>query len=100
MLASKTTAARFARAILGAVAIVSFASAPPAGASHVPEDEVPSTYSDLQRMKSVDVMHMIDSDKNGYVTREEFLEFQDALFERIDKDGDRRLAAVEFTDRG
>lgn len=100
MFASKTTRARFARAALGAAVIASFASAAPARASHVPEHKVPSTYSDLQKMEPIDVMHMIDTDKNGYVTREEFLEFQEAVFEKIDKDGDRKLAAVEFTDRG
>jgi hypothetical protein len=99
---SKTTrAVRIARAVLGAAAI---AAASAAGAADRPaatrQQDVPSSYPALQGMKPVDVMHMIDTQQKGYVTKEEFLKFQEAVFDRIDRDQNRRLSEVEFTDRG
>jgi hypothetical protein len=52
------------------------------------------------KMDPEDVMHMIDKEKKGYVTREEFLKFQAAVFDSIDRNKDRRLSAPEFTDQG
>jgi hypothetical protein len=99
MFGSSTTtrAARSARAVVGAVSIACFATA--AGAADAREDKMPSSYPAYQEMKPADAMKTMDADKNGYVTREEFVKFQEALFGKMDKDGDRRLSAAEFTDR-
>jgi hypothetical protein len=60
---------------------------------------MPSSYPEYQEMKPTDAMKMMDADKSGYVTREEFMKFQEALFEKMDKNQDRSLATAEFTDR-
>jgi hypothetical protein len=46
------------------------------------------------------VMGMMDVDKSGNVTRAEFIEFYEALYERLDRDKNQQLTAPEFTDRG
>ncbi len=97
MHASETRAARLARLVLAGAAVATFATS---AAAEGRLEDVPSSYPALQKMKPVEVMHMIDKEKKGYVTREEFMKFQEALFDRLDKNRDRRLDEVEFTDRG
>jgi hypothetical protein len=48
----------------------------------------------------VDVMHLMDAASPGYVTHEEFIRFQERLFQRMDKDRDGRVSEAEFTDAG
>jgi len=55
---------------------------------------------ELQKMKPMDVMHMMDTDKKGYVTKEEFMKFYEDLFKRLDRDESGTLTPPEFTDRG
>jgi hypothetical protein len=55
-----------------------------------------SSWSALHKMKPMDVMHMVDADKKGYVTREEFIKFQEQLFERMDRDQDGKVTAQEW----
>lgn len=86
------------RAAFIAVAVLAFT--PAALASDAAPQKMPSTFTALLEKEAVDVMHMMDAGKKGYVTKEEFMKFQEALFEKIDKDGDRKLTAPEFTDRG
>ena len=54
------------------------------------------SYNQLARMKPMEVMHMIDSDKKGYVTREEFLKFQERFFDRMDQDHDGKVDPREW----
>jgi hypothetical protein len=58
------------------------------------------SYPALMEMKPEDVMHMMDADNSGYVTREEFTKFYQALYDRLDLNKDKKLTAPEFTDRG
>jgi hypothetical protein len=96
MFASKTPrTARRVRAVLGAAVIACFAWS--ASAAEVRKEKMPSNYAALQKMKPLEVMHMIDTDKDGFVTREEFMKFQEAVFEKIDKNKDRRLEKADFT---
>lgn len=97
MFASKRSSARLARVALAAAAIASFT---PARAAGVSRDEAPSTSAAARETKPNVAMRGMDADGDGYVTREEFLKLQEALFATIDRDGDRRLSAPEFTDRG
>jgi EF hand len=93
-----TRAARFA---VAAAALASFAVS--AGAAEMgmgKDDKVPKSYTSMQKMKPTDVMHMMDADNSGYVTKEEFMKFQESLFDKMDKDHDARLTAPEFTDKG
>jgi hypothetical protein len=77
------------------------------GASHAAlaadaskEDKMPKTYSALMKMKPVEVMHMMDNGKKGFVTREEFMKFYEELFNRMDKDKNGKITEPEFTDHG
>jgi len=91
-------AMKLGRAAFLTFAILGTVGAAPARASH--DEKMPSSHSALTKMDPMDVMHLMDADKNGYVTREEFVKFQEALFEKIDKNRDRKLAPAEFTDQG
>jgi hypothetical protein len=94
-------ARKIGRATVSALVVLGTASlASPARAAHHEKDETPMSYTALMKMDPVDVMHMIDKEKKGYVTRDEFLKFQAALFDNIDRNKDRRLSAPEFTDQG
>ncbi len=87
-------------AFIALAALVTAGLVPSALASDVSQDRLPSTFAGLQKTKPMDVMHMMDTGKKGYVTKEEFMKFQEALFEKIDRDGDLKLTAPEFTDQG
>lgn len=54
------------------------------------------SWAALQRMKAMDVMHAIDVDKKAYVTREEFMKFQEDFFARMDKNKDGKVDAKEW----
>ena len=80
-----------------ATAALLFAVVAPVARAAVPtsSDEARS-YNQLARMKPMEVMHMIDSDKKGFVTREEFLKFQEQFFDRMDQDHDGKVDPREW----
>jgi hypothetical protein len=65
------------------------------GNSIVTTDQARS-WAALQGMKAMEVMHAMDAAKKGYVTREEFMKFQEAFFQRMDRNGDGKLDAQEW----
>jgi hypothetical protein len=71
------------------------ASKADAGTSHMP----PSPAA-MQKMKPSELGKMMDKDKDGFVTKEEFLKFQEQVFDSWDKSHTGRLAAPVFTDAG
>ena len=71
------------------------ASSADAGTSHMP----PSPAA-MQKMKPSELYNMMDKDKDGYVTKEEFLKFQERVFDSWDKNKTGRLGQVMFTDQG
>jgi len=85
------------RSILAAAALLAAIAATPAARAATPTttDEARS-WGQLAKMKPMDVMHMIDTDKKGYVTREEFLKFQEQLFDKMDKDHDGKVMGSEW----
>src|SRR6266403_1484592 len=85
------------RSILAAAALLAAIAATPAARAATPTttDEARS-WGQLAKMKPMDVMHMIDTDKKGYVTREEFLKFQEQLFGKMDQDHDGKVTASEW----
>jgi hypothetical protein len=64
------------------------------------DQHVPKTYTAMVKMKPTDVMHLMDKDGTGYVTREEFMKFYEQLFQQLDSDRDARITEPEFTDAG
>jgi hypothetical protein len=102
MYASRITA-RAAAIIAGAGAamlVASSGSLPVARAADVgPQDKVPASYGAMMSMKAMDVMHMMDAGNEGQVSRESFMKFHEALFEKMDRNKDGRLSQQEWLER-
>jgi hypothetical protein len=82
-------------ALLAVVAVV-----PAARAADVSFDKVPANYTMLMKMDPMDVMHAMDPDKKGYVTKKDYMKFHEMMFEKMDKNHDGKLDASEFAPRG
>jgi Ca2+-binding EF-hand superfamily protein len=54
----------------------------------------------MKAMKPSDMAKMMDKDKDGYVTKKEFMEFYDKFFKALDNDGKGKLSTAMFTDQG
>ena len=54
----------------------------------------------MQKMKPSELYNMMDKDKDGYVTKEEFLKFQEKVFDHWDKNHTGRVGQAMFTDAG
>ena len=78
-------------ALLAVVAVV-----PAARAADVSFDKVPANYTMLMKMTPMDLMHAMDPDNKGYVTKEDFMKFHEMMFEKMDKNHDGKLSADEF----
>jgi Ca2+-binding EF-hand superfamily protein len=61
---------------------------------------MPTSMAQLMKMDPVDCMKMMDKDNKGYVTKKEFMNFQDELWKRMDKNHDGKVTTPEFTDAG
>src|SRR6267142_5383621 len=85
------------RSILAAAALLVAIAATPAARAATPTttDEARS-WAQLAKMKPMEVMHMIDTENKGYVTREEFMKFQEQLFDKMDADHDGKVVAPEW----
>jgi hypothetical protein len=64
-------------------------------AGHMPESPAA-----MQKMKPSQLYNMMDHDKDGFVTKEEFLKFQEKVFDSWDKAHTGRLGKPMFTDQG
>ena len=79
----------------GAVTVAAVAPVP----AHAEGDvgfHYPTSWVELQKMKPMEVMHMMDSDKSGYVTKEEFLKFQEEVFNKMDREKTGKVTAEEW----
>jgi hypothetical protein len=85
------------RTSLAAAALSLGLAALPARAATPTTTDEARTFTALQRVKAIEVMHLMDEEKKGYVTREEFLRFQEQLFDRMNPSGDGKVDAREFT---
>ncbi len=64
--------------------------------AYAADAKYPSNWSEFLRMQAMPAMHMMDSDKKGYVTKEEFMKFQEEFFSRMDKDHDGKVTGEEW----
>jgi hypothetical protein len=86
----------FSRAALAAALVAVVAPVPSALASDVSFDKVPPNYTMLMKMKPKDLMSVMDPDKKGYVTKEDYMKFHEMMFEKMDKNHDGKLDEAEF----
>src|SRR5690242_10101554 len=47
-------------------------------------------------LRTIEMMHMIDANKDGMVTKDEWVAYQEDVFKALDKNGDGSLDAEEF----
>ena len=92
---STSRVAALGLALTGA-AVISLLTPTPAQAQAFPFGDMPNSYAQFMKMKPMDVMHKMDTEKKGYVTKEEFMKFQEALFEKLDKNKDGQLSREEW----
>lgn len=85
-----------ALALAGALLVTSVGLPGIAQASDVSYDKVTMTYGQFGKMDPEKAMKAMDPDSNGYVTREEFLKFQEKLFENIPKQDPDRVTMQEW----
>jgi hypothetical protein len=96
-----TRIAAAVRTLGAGAAAASLAVAPLARAADTtPQERAPRSYAAMMKMKPAELMHLMDASHEGYVTRDEFLKFQQELFERMDKDRDGRISEPEFLEQG
>ena len=84
------------RAALGVMVAAILAVGPAARAADVSADKVPVSYAAMMKMKPMDVMHLMDPDKKGFVTKDDYMKFHEMLFEKMDKNHDGKVDASEF----
>jgi hypothetical protein len=78
---------------------VMFASvgfAPSVRAADTSYDKVPGNYAAIVKMKAMDIMHMMDGGKTGFVDRQQFMKFHEAMFEKMDRNKDDKLSREEW----
>ena len=89
----------FTLAALAAALVAVLATIPSALAADTSQDMMPAGYSSLMKMKPMEVMHMMDPDKKGFVTKSDFMKFHERMFEKMDKNHDDKLSEAEFVER-
>jgi EF-hand domain pair len=91
---------RVGRAIQLTMLVAAAAAAPAKGAEDTAKDKMPSSGAVMMKMDPKEVFQMMDPDKKGYVTKEEFMKFEQELFDKWDKDKNGQVSMAEFTDKG
>jgi hypothetical protein len=90
----------FTRVALTAAVAFATAARPNAYASDVSFDQMPPSYYALMKMSPTEQMHLLDPDKKGYVTKDEFTKFHTAMakkmFDNMDKNHDGKLTEAEL----
>jgi hypothetical protein len=67
-----------------------------ASANDLSQDAVPRSYAALMQMKPMEVMHAIDADKKGYVTKDEFMSYFGAVYDKMDRNHDGKVNKEEW----
>jgi hypothetical protein len=88
-----------ALALAGAILSISVTLPAPARASEASFDKMKMTYGQFAKMEPADAMRMMDPNNKGYVTKEEFLKFQERLFNNIPKKSPDRMTMEEWRDQ-
>ena len=67
-----------------------------AGAAYAEDMVLYATPGYIEGLRTKDMMHMIDTDKDGTVSKDEWLAYQERVFVALDKDKDGFLEPSEF----
>lgn len=70
------------------------------GSSAATSGQMPPSPAAMQKMKANELYNMMDKDKDGYVTKDEFLKFQERVFDSWDKNHSGRISQAMFNDQG
>jgi hypothetical protein len=82
--------------LAGALLVSAISLPVPVRAADTSLDKITMTYGQFAKMDPMKVMKAMDPDAKGYVTREEFLKFQEKLFDNIPKQSPDRITAQEW----
>jgi hypothetical protein len=63
------------------------------------ETRMPIDNSEYFKLKPMEAMHMIDTGNKGFVTKDEFMKFQENFFSTMDKDHDGKINTQEWLGR-
>lgn len=88
-----------ARTILAATMLAAAWSSTAAFADEAQTGSAILDFFQMQAKKPMKVMHMMDKDNKGYVTKQEFMKFHEDLFDRMDKDHNGQLSTQEWLGR-
>ena len=64
------------------------------------EERMPHTIAEMKAMKPSDMAKMMDTNKDGFVSKKEFMDFQEKFFKQLDKDNKGKVPTAMFTDQG
>ncbi len=90
-----TTTKRLAAVLAAASALLVTAAPARAATSGGP----PAEYVSYLEMKAMDAMHLMDQGQKGYVTRDEFMRYQEQMFDRMDRNHDGKVTVEEWLGR-
>lgn len=89
--------ARTASAAMFAVAVLFVSLPAPAQAAEPSHDKkMKMTYGEFMKMDPAECMKMMDPTHKGYVTKQEFMKFQEKLFNNIPKKAADRVTEEEW----
>jgi len=89
------TKAAFAVLPLGSI-VAAALMVVPATVSAIPPEDRPASYAALVKMKPMEAMHAMDEGNKGYVTKEEFMKFMEALYDKMDRNHDGKVSKEEW----
>jgi Ca2+-binding EF-hand superfamily protein len=59
-------------------------------------DDMPSSVFAMKQMKPMDLMHQMDANKDGFVTKAEFMKYLESFYARMDRDHDGKVTSEEW----
>ena len=92
----------FRTALALGLAVLGVASLPlTAQAADPPQVKMPATHGDMCKMMQsnpMGLMKMMDADKNGSVSKSEYMKFHEEMFDKMDKNKDGEIQHQEWVD--
>lgn len=61
---------------------------------------MPKSWTELMKMDPEECMKMMDHGNKGYITKKEFMKFQEDLWKSMDRNRDQKVSRDEWTNTG